>query len=75
MIQSNILRACFDHSFSKQAFSIYAFINFYRVYLIKTYFKSTITKSQGHILHIKYVPDFDFIDFSLYNLNIKMTNM
>jgi hypothetical protein len=27
-------------------------------------------KSQRHILHIKYVPTYDFIDFNLYNLNI-----
>lgn len=41
MLQLNTLKAYFDQSFSKQAFSLYSFIKVISINLIKLYYKAT----------------------------------
>lgn len=59
-----------EYEFSKHALSSCSFIEVISIHLIKLYSKTAITKRQEHIVHIKYVPAYDFIDFIMYYLNI-----
>ena len=59
-----------EYEFSKHAHSSCLFIEVISIHLIKLYSKEKITKRQEHIVHIEYVPAYDFIDFIVYYLNI-----
>jgi len=59
-----------EYEFSKHAISSCLFIEVISIHLIKLYPKAAITKRQEHIVHIKYVPAYNFIDFIIHYLNI-----